>query len=327
MLPKDVTDVNQLFGIARDSYKPLYDQARNYTKFQPAIVRNQQNLPLLPAMQQQASRPGVGATRATRDAANDFVKDQYQAFADQAKKGGWKSDHLIDLRSAISEEMRNANPDQDGMKYRKLLAGARDQVTAALQSQLQPEDFAALQTANNAYPKLAIIREAIKAGGDKPTGFTPFQLSQAVKKATDTGEYAAGGGLLRDWSGAGSEIFTDRNPRTGMSLETLAPLAGAATALWSHPGVAIPVGAAGAGLFGTEAGRSALRGTTPPQRIAQALGKKVSAAVPLSSDATRLLGASSRVSGATLARALALSKEKQDGRAPALSAPPAANAE
>lgn len=270
-------DVNELFQEAQDSYKPMFDAAKGFP-VQPEIVNTGQNVSLEKALQQAAARRTVGATKAAREQAADFLDGQLEAFADKAQStGGWKSDHLIELRSRINEEIRNAGQDQAGKAYAQLLQGARDKVTDALESQLPKDATVALRTANDAYPKLAIIRDAIRRGGDQSQGFTPAQLSQAVREAADNNSYARGGGLMRDWSSAGREIFTERNPRTGASHGTTGALAGLAYGIHHFvPGAQIPaaIGAAGAlGAVGTETGRRLISGQTAPQQAAQRLGE------------------------------------------------------
>lgn len=266
-------DPNVLFQEAQDSYKPLYKAAEGFP-VQPMIPS--QNQTLAYAMRQAANNKAVGAGADVRQNAQDFLDGQLQAQAEKANAtGGWKSEHLIQLRSAINEEIRGAGQDQAGKKYAQLLTNARNQVTNSINSQIPPDAATALKTANDAYPKLAIIRDAIKRGGDQATGFTPAQLSSSVKEASDTNQYARGGGLMRDWSSAGRDIFTERNPRTGASHGTTGTLAGAAYALHHFvPGAQIPaaVGTAGAlGMIGTQTGRDILAGQTVPQQATQRL--------------------------------------------------------
>lgn len=268
------TDPNELFQEAQDSYKPLYQAAEGYP-VKPILPAKNQTLAY--ALRQAASNKAVGAGEDIRRNAQDFLEGQMQAIGEKATAaGGWQSQHLIQLRSAINEEIRNAAQDQAGKKYAQLLRAARDQVTDSINSQIPADAAKGLQIANDAYPKLAIIRDAIKRGGDQATGFTPAQLSAAVKEAADTNQYARGGGLMRDWSSAGREIFTERNPRTGASHGTTGALAAGAAYALHHfvPGAQIPAaaGAAGAlGMIGTQTGRDILAGQTSPQQAAQRL--------------------------------------------------------
>ena len=275
-------DPNELFQEAQDSYKPLYQAASGFD-VKPLIPSRNQTLAA--AMKQATNNRAVGAGADIRQNAEDFVSGKLGAIAEKAKSnGGWKSDHLIELRSSINEEIRNAGQDQSGKKYAQLLRDARDRVTESIESQIPAEAAESLKTANDSYPKLAIIRDAIKRGGDQAQGFTPAQLSAAVKQATDNNEYARGGGLMRDWSSVGRDIFTERNPRTGASHGTTGALAGAAYALHHFvPGAQIPAaaGAAGAlGMIGTQTGRNILAGETAPQKGAQRLAEALSKRIP-----------------------------------------------
>lgn len=302
-------DVNELFQEAQKSYKPFYAAAEGFP-VTPEIHNVGSNQPLIDALIKSANSKGAGATRASREQAQDFLEGQFEAIMDKAKSaGGMTSDHLIQLRSNINEEIRGAGYDNAGKAYAKLLRSARDKVTEALESQLPPEATASLKVANDAYPKLAIIRDAIKRGGDQPNGFTPAQLSQAVKSATENNEYAQGGGMLRDWSSAGRDIFTQRNPHTGSALTTGALLA---TAAAHSPYITIPAAGAGLGLIGTNAGRNFLSGQTGWQEGARKLFDSVN---PNFAPETQSLLRS--ISGTALSRAFANSER---GRS-ALSAP------
>jgi hypothetical protein len=270
-------DPNELFQEAQDSYAPLYKAAQGFPVSDHIPYGNGPPTPLATALQQASQAKTVGATRATREQASDFLTGQLEAIKDKASAtGGLQSDDLIKLRSNISEEMRGAGIDNAGKSYAKLLGGARDQVTNSINSQIPPDAAAALKTANDAYPKLAIIRDAIKRGGDQEQGFTPAQLSQSVKQAAENNEYARGGGLMRDWSSAGRDIFTEQNPKTGASHGTTGTLLGGAYALHHYiPGAQVPaaLGSLGAlGMIGTQTGREILGGSTAPQQAAQRLG-------------------------------------------------------
>ncbi|SRR5580765_1628894 len=270
--------VKDMFNAAQQSYGPHFDAAKGFP-VTPHIWNPGANVPLKDLFDAAARRAGVGATADVRESARDFLSGQLDAFATKAKAaGGWKSDDLLDLRSAISEEMRSAGADQSGMKYRQLLQAARDNVTQALESQLPPDASATLRAATRNYPKFAIVRDAMKSGGDQVGGFTPSQFSQAVRTATDKGEYAAGGGLMRDWSAPGKEIFTERNPKTGAVLGTLGALAAGGAGAAAVPHLGIPALGAAAGMY--TFGRPFMRGTTPLQRYAQAAMDRVGKMTP-----------------------------------------------
>lgn len=265
-LQSSSSDANELFQEAQDSYKPLYQAAEGF-KVQPLDPTRNQTLAR--SLQDAANDKTVGAGADIRQNAQDFLEGKFNASAEKAQStGGWKSEHLIQLRSAINEEIRGAGQDQAGKKYAQLLRAARDRVTDSINAQIPPEAAQALQTANDAYPKLAIIRDAIKRGGDQASGFTPAQLSQAVRQATDNNEYARGGGLMRDWSGPGRDIFTERNPRTGHAFGTAGILGYLGL---HHPYMTLPAAAAGLGLVGTDVGRNLVSGQTAPQLYSQKL--------------------------------------------------------
>jgi hypothetical protein len=101
-----------------------------------------------------------------------------------------------------------------------LLRGGEQKFTQAIESQLAPQDAALLKALDAKYPEFKILQDVTKRGGDQPGGWTPAQLSQAVRAATDLGEYARGGGPLRKLSKAGRQVFEQRSMPTGERVVT-----------------------------------------------------------------------------------------------------------
>lgn len=127
---------------------------------------------------------------------------------------------LMKARSNIRDEGRIALKQQDHTTAR-LLSGADDAATRTIEKAL-PDDAAALLKATDAkYRAHKILEDAIAGSGDQPAGFTPAQLSAAVRRAMERGEYArGGGGTLRDLARAGREVLDQTVPPTGARLIT-----------------------------------------------------------------------------------------------------------
>jgi len=155
--------------------------------------------------------------------------------------------------------VRTMARDTDVGGERAILRGAADSVTAALKSQMQPDDFKRLVEIDAQYPEFKILQDVTKRGGDQPGGWTPAQLSQAVRSATDLGDYAKGGGRLRGLSKAGREVFEQRSMPTGERQVTTGFLGRLGLPLASAVGVA-----------GTKIPGKALAGETVRQRALRA---------------------------------------------------------
>lgn len=203
-----------------------------------------------------------------------FLKNELTAIQG---RGELKSGDLLRIRSNIREQLR-ARDLTTGSE--RLLINAEKAVTNSLQSQLAPEAMAALKAIDNQYAKFAVFRRAVEKGKDSPAGFTPSQLSTAVKEATDAGEYAAGGGLLRQVSGPAADVFATTQPKTGRMVATLGALGlGGYSAYQDPTGAALPLAGLGL-LYGTAAGRRAALGQSGLQLGARSLERKVRRAVP-----------------------------------------------
>jgi cytochrome c5 len=215
---RGVKDVNDMAAQTQQGFNAAYDNSvTGYNAMQPSIVRTAGgDIPLKSYPQQrgvfeQAARqnyPGRHVTPSMRKDLSRSLQDQLGALP---KSGNVTAKQLQDLRSAVRTMAR----DTDVGGERAILRGASEGVTAALKSQMQPDDFARLSKIDEAYPDFKILQDVTKRGGDQPGGWTPAQLSQSVRSATDLGDYATGGGRLRDLSKAGREVFEQRSMPTG----------------------------------------------------------------------------------------------------------------
>jgi hypothetical protein len=157
---------------------------------------------------------------------------------------------LLEARSNIRAEIarRMRSGDEAGAK---LLRGAEGELTAHLEAGLSDEAASALRATDSQYGRYKVVEDAVRRGGDQPGGFTPAQLSQAVRASTQKGAYArGGGGALRDLAAAGRESLDTRIPPTGARLLNI----GGALPAW---------------LANTGTGKATLLGETAPQRFIQ----------------------------------------------------------
>jgi hypothetical protein len=190
-------------------------------------------------------------------------------------RGIIKSEDLLRIRSNIREQLR-ARDISSGAE--RLLINAEKAVTDSLDSQLPADAMSALKAIDNQYAKFVVFRRAVEKG--KEFDFTPNQLSLAVKEATDAGEYAAGGGRLREISNPAADVFSTTQPKTGRMVATLGALGlGGYSAYQDPTGAALPLAGLGL-LYGTSAGRRLAMGQSAAQLRARALERSVRRNVP-----------------------------------------------
>jgi hypothetical protein len=223
--------------------------------------------------------------QAVKDRSTLILKDDVQSVSRFLKnqlsgiegRGMLKSDDLLRIRSNIREQLR-ARDISTGSE--RLLLNAEKAVTDALEAQLPADAMRALRDIDRQYAKFAVFRRAVEKGKDSPSGFTPSQLSTAVKEATDAGEYAAGGGLLRQVSGPAADVFATTQPKTGRMVATLGALGlGGYSAYQDPTGAALPLASLGL-LYGTSAGRRAALGQTGLQRNLRQLERTARREIP-----------------------------------------------
>jgi hypothetical protein len=260
-------DLNALTDEAFQSYAPAYDAAKGFT-VKPAIQLSQgPTVPLKKAFAGAASDQGVRADNATRSGVNAWLQNALT----QLPKTGVKSEHLLQLRSDIRSQAREAVLAQD-RPAAALLKNAEAAVTTSLDRQLPPDVMAQVRAADLQYSNYKTVEAAVRKGGDRPGGFTPSQLTTAIRESTDRGAFARGGGNLRDLSSAGADVFETVVPPTGARIPGIAvPMAAA----YHSPLIAIPAAIGAMGMYGTQAGRKIAAGQTGAQLLGQALDRQI----------------------------------------------------
>lgn len=177
------------------------------------------------ALAQSLADPKAMATKETREVVARFLQDQLSLLPSQ--KGAIAkvpAGALLEMRSNIREAIRLAGQKKD-FAGERLLSNAEKAVTDTLETQLPAKAAQYLRSVDAKYAQHMVGTKAVGRAGDAPSGFTPFQLQQAIRLATEEGRFARGaGGELRKLSKAGRESFDTRSPTTGARLLTVGPL-------------------------------------------------------------------------------------------------------
>lgn len=252
--------ISKWFDEADDSFGPAYDQFKGYPVL-PVIMPSSgaANIPLTQAFSR-VVRATPGVSNGARKTAQNFLDDQLNSLP---KSGRLDSEDLLRLRSKVREEIRTLDG-QTGvgaLDRKKIYENAEKQISDALFSQLPPGSRAALAETDIRYKTLLIVRDALQTS--KGNAFTPSQLLAAIRRNTDSKEFARGGGFLRQLADDGRAAFEVQAPATGARVATLAPLGLGAAA---DPSVGLPLLLGGALATLTGTGRRLARGQSAPQR-------------------------------------------------------------
>jgi hypothetical protein len=281
--------INQMVDEAATKYSAAYN-GFNGIPVQTAPV--QQGLAAVAAK----ARPGLDANG--RQAAVSNLQDLLAEHLDAAQQGGaplgqLDSGELLKFRSQIRDLIRGEPGDSNASRATEsLYRDAEGQVTAALNAQLPASVSKALQDTDAQYAKFAILRNAAAASKDNPNGPSPYQIATAIARATNTNDYARGGGLGRDLSQAAVSTFSQDLPKTGatgwgrigvpLMIATQTPMGEhAMAAAMAHPLLSIPPIVAGAAAM-TPWARSAIAGNTGLQKAAGSALTGLQAAIPQS---------------------------------------------
>jgi hypothetical protein len=207
--PPAKTDVRDTYNDLKDAYNTAYDQFKGYP-LQPVLMRVQGgNVPLSQAM------------AISRQAAADPKSRRYvQSFIDnelgRIKGRQLTSGDLLTIRSNIRTKLRDMSGNQNFPDAESLLQNAEKKATEVLESQLPPDAMKALREVDAKYGNFKVLEDAIVRSKDRPDAFTPAQFSMAVKESTGSkGQYASGGGRMRDIAAESVDVFSPRTPVTG----------------------------------------------------------------------------------------------------------------
>jgi len=207
--PPARADVRDTYNDLKDAYNTAYDQFKGYP-LQPVLMRVQGgNVPLSQAM------------AVPRQAAADPKSRRYvQSFIDnelgRVKGRQLTSGDLLDIRSNIRAKLRDLSGNQNFPDAESLLKNAETKATEILESQLPPDAMKALRAVDAKYGNFKVLEDAVVRSKDRPDAFTPAQFSMAVKESTGSkGQYAGGGGRMRNIAAESVDVFSPRTPVTG----------------------------------------------------------------------------------------------------------------
>lgn len=171
--------------------------------------------------------PSIASTAETREAVARVLRNELTALPSDALEPGGRVTFgvLQKMRSNIRDQVRNAmmggapDPDKAGM-----FANAEQYITDLMESQLPEDARQALKAIDQKYAQHKVLENALWRAGDKPTGFTPFQLQEAVRSGAPRGAFVRDevGGPLRELEEAGQAVF-QAPPMTGVRPAMVRP--------------------------------------------------------------------------------------------------------
>lgn len=256
-------DLNDALGEAYESFEPMYAQAKGHAINAPSDVD----------ITRAVMDPQIFADDAAREKVSRFVQNQLTALKTATPDSG----DLLKIRSNVRQAARGAAKDPTKAAEVQLLNQVDMTLTQSIHSQLPLEARKALNSADQRYGLHKITESAVAKARDRPGGFTPTMLSQAVKESVGKGAYARGDGRLRDLAKAGAAAFDVKSPPTGARLGVLGAL-GATS--YANPAVGLPVVGGILGLAGTQTGRRLAAGQTGFQKALEQRIQRLTHATP-----------------------------------------------
>lgn len=291
MTVKPSGDIHRIVDDIATGYDNAYTVAKGFPVRPIFLNTNGPNVPLLKMFENSAKAASTRASPEESKVMAKFLRDEIG----RVKGGITKSDNLLEIRSNIRRAMREELP--SSAKFRILKLAEKD-VTRTLESQLPSGPMKALRATDTQYAKFKIFEDAVARAKDQTGSFTPAQLSQAVRQATRTSEYAKGGGLLRERAQDAVDIFQAKQPLTGRQVVTAGPVIAAAA---QNPvTVGVPLGLGTAFLYGTPYGNALAAGRTGLQQGMRAFERETRRKVPkLAREAAAFYGRNALVNAAT----------------------------
>ncbi len=257
-------NVNTMLAKAYMAFEPAYAQLKGHAV--PRTIASELASDFVAA----ADSSKIAATQDLRNAVKKYLEDQVTQIDDINPT----TTDLIDVRSNIREEARLARK-ADDRKELALYEAADEAITKRINKALPAGLDAVNKAVDLQYAKHKLAEDAIYKMGNREFP-TNTQWQNAIRAATNKKEFAHGGGLLREYSEAASDVFKVTEPKTGSRLATLGPLLGAAGGLYSgalSPEAALTVGGPLAILAGTKGGRRFAVGEMDIQKLMQRMGE------------------------------------------------------
>jgi len=207
--PPARADVRDTYNDLKRAYNTAYDQFKDYP-LRPVLMRVQGNdVPLSQAM---AIPRQAAADPKSREYVQNFINNELGRVKGRQLTSG----DLLEIRSNIRTKLRDMTDNDNFPDAESLLRNAEKKATEILESQLAPDVMAALREVDAKYGNFKVLEDAIVRSKDRPDAFTPAQFSMAVKEsAGGKGQYAGGGGRMRDIAAESVDVFSPRTPMTG----------------------------------------------------------------------------------------------------------------
>jgi hypothetical protein len=126
-----------------------------------------------------------------------------------------------DAMTAVGQEIRKYSPSPDPKVQAVVrgLQGLQDEIGGSLARNSPADAASKLNDLNAGWAKFSRLRAASAAASEKADGlFTPYQLSQAVKKGDKSvgkGGFARGDALMQDFAGNGEKVLPSTVPDSG----------------------------------------------------------------------------------------------------------------
>ena len=207
--PPSRADVRDTYNDLKEAYKTAYNQFKDYP-LRPVLMRVQGNdVPLSQAM---AIPRQTAADPKSRQYVQNFINNELGRVKGRQLTSG----DLLEIRSNIRSKLRDMTDNDNFPDAESLLRNAEKKATEILESQLAPDVMAALREVDAKYGNFKVLEDAIVRSKDRPEAFTPAQFSMAVKEsAGGKGQYASGGGRMRNIAAESVDVFSPRIPMTG----------------------------------------------------------------------------------------------------------------
>lgn len=191
-------DVNDKFAALDGAWDAAYSTVkRSAGDVFPVIRDGKGGAPLLTmgrqpgAIEAALSNPDLMASDGAKALVYGFVKNQFTKLPKGRDAGGAvPAADLLNIRSAVRTKSREMLRQQ---KYEEhgLLRAAEEQITRALDSQLEPEIAGALRTLDGNYRTFKAVEEMVIRAGDMD--IKPSQLSSAIRSVeSNRNAYARG---------------------------------------------------------------------------------------------------------------------------------------
>jgi hypothetical protein len=221
--PPSRADVRDTYNDLSNAYVKAYDQFKGYP-LQPVLMRVQGgNVPLSQAM-------AIPRQAAADPKSRRYVQKEIDNELGRIQGRQLTSGNLLDIRSNIRAKRRDLAGNDNYPDAEKLLDATEKRITEVLESQLPADAMKALRAVDAKYGNFKVLEDAIVRSKDRPDAFTPAQFSMAVKESAGSkGQYAGGGGRMRDIAAESVDVFSPRTPVTGAQQPS--QLVGYATAV------------------------------------------------------------------------------------------------